>query len=74
MAAQPGMGTRPGHAAVGLGYSRRMSSARAAPAADLFLRGGGAMGETIRAFDWVGTPLGAPAHWPSSLKSAVSCC
>jgi len=37
-----------------------------------FLAGGGEMGERIRAFDWSKTPLGPPAHWPQSLRSAVS--
>ena len=36
------------------------------------LVGGGEMGERIRAFDWSKTPLGPPAHWPQSLRSAVS--
>ena len=37
-----------------------------------FLAGGGEMGERIRAFDWGSTPLGPPARWPQSLRSAVS--
>jgi PAS domain S-box-containing protein len=36
------------------------------------LRGGGAMGAQIRCHDWSTTPLGAPASWPLSLKTAVS--
>ncbi len=36
-----------------------------------FLAGGGEMGALIRAFDWTGTPLGAPAQWPQSLKTAI---
>lgn len=39
-----------------------------------FLRGGGEMGERIRAFDFTATPLGAPEQWPSSLRTAVSLC
>src|SRR3982750_4851708 len=39
-----------------------------------FLDGGGEMGALIRAFDWASHPLGAPASWPQSLKSAVSIC
>jgi GAF domain-containing protein len=31
----------------------------------------GDMGEHIRAVDWAATPLGAPASWPQSLKTAV---
>jgi diguanylate cyclase (GGDEF)-like protein/PAS domain S-box-containing protein len=37
-----------------------------------FLSGGGEMGEKIRAYDWSKTPLGDPATWPVSLKTAVS--
>ena len=37
-----------------------------------FLAGGGDMGERIRAFDWTTTPLGAPAQWPQSLRTALS--
>lgn len=36
-----------------------------------FLRGGGEMGERIREFDWGRTPLGNPATWSISLKTAV---
>jgi len=36
-----------------------------------FLDGGGELGALMRAHDWTGTPLGAPASWPSSLKTAV---
>ncbi|MFC5512339.1 response regulator [Massilia jejuensis] len=39
-----------------------------------FPRGGGEMGERMRAFDWAGSPLGAPATWPHSLRSAVFAC
>jgi PAS domain S-box-containing protein len=37
-----------------------------------FLRGGGEMGQLIRAKDWSSTPLGSPADWPLSLRTAVS--
>ncbi len=37
-----------------------------------FLSGGGEMGKLVRAFDWARTPLGAPATWPSSLKTTVA--
>ena len=44
-------------------------------AADLsFLSGGGEMGERMRAFDWSTSPVGPPARWPQSLKTAVSIC
>src|SRR6478735_6740291 len=33
-----------------------------------FLRGGGEMGELIRAKDWSKTSLGDPADWPQSLR------
>src|SRR5579859_1989661 len=33
--------------------------------------GGGEMGERIRAFDWLRTPLGPIEIWPQSLKTAV---
>ncbi len=36
-----------------------------------FLVSGGEMGARIRALDWSITPLGAPADWPQSLKTAV---
>ena len=36
-----------------------------------FLRGGGEMGALTRAHDWAKTPLGPPAGWPQSLKTAV---
>ncbi|WP_232316362.1 ATP-binding protein [Candidatus Burkholderia verschuerenii] len=36
-----------------------------------FLAGGGEMGALIRGFDWTRTSLGAPQHWPQSLKTAV---
>jgi PAS domain S-box-containing protein len=36
-----------------------------------FLQGGGEMGERIRAFDWLATPLGEPAFWPPALKTLV---
>jgi signal transduction histidine kinase len=29
------------------------------------------MGARMRAFDWASTPLGAPDHWPQSLKTIV---
>ena len=35
------------------------------------LRGGGAMGDRIRAFDWATTPLGDVQSWPSPLKTLV---
>jgi sigma-B regulation protein RsbU (phosphoserine phosphatase) len=39
-----------------------------------FLEGGGEMGALMRAHDWTATPLGSPAEWPQSLKSALSIC
>lgn len=38
---------------------------------ELFLAGGGEMGERIRAFDWASTPLGPTDHWPLALKTCV---
>ncbi len=35
------------------------------------LRGGGAMGDRIRAFDWATSPLGDVQSWPSPLKTLV---
>ena len=32
------------------------------------------MGERMRAFDWSTSPVGPPAEWPPSLKTAVSIC
>jgi signal transduction histidine kinase/DNA-binding response OmpR family regulator len=37
-------------------------------------RGGGEMGERMRAIDWTATPLGSPDSWPESLRSALSIC
>lgn len=37
-----------------------------------FLRGGGAIGEVVRAFDWASTPLGKPQDWPQSLRTVVA--
>lgn len=37
-----------------------------------FLRGGGEMGEMIRAKDWSKTSLGDPAGWPQSLRTMVA--
>ncbi len=36
-----------------------------------FLQGGGEMGKLIRDFDWNNHPLGSPAAWPQSFKSAL---
>ncbi|RYC29625.1 response regulator [Lichenibacterium minor] len=35
------------------------------------LRGGGVMGDRIRAFDWTTTPLGPVQSWPSPLRTLV---
>ena len=42
------------------------------PAEHAFLRGGGEMGERMRAMDWSSTALGPVARWPQSLRSTVS--
>ncbi len=39
-----------------------------------FLSGGGEMGEHIRSLDWAKTSIGPIAHWPQSLKTALSIC
>ncbi|WP_343714052.1 response regulator [Inquilinus sp.] len=36
-----------------------------------FLRGGGEMGQRIRAHDWAATSLGPAELWPQSLKTAI---
>jgi PAS domain S-box-containing protein len=36
-----------------------------------FLDGGGETGALMRAHDWVGTPLGDPAGWPSALRTLI---
>lgn len=36
-----------------------------------FLHRGGEMGRLIREYDWSGTPVGPPEHWPQSLKTSV---
>lgn len=38
---------------------------------ELFLAGGGEMGERIRVFDWASTPLGPVESWPLALKTCV---
>jgi signal transduction histidine kinase/FixJ family two-component response regulator len=42
-----------------------------ADSAPQFLAGGGELGARMRAHDWAATPLGPPARWPGSLKTAV---
>ncbi|MDO1529850.1 ATP-binding protein [Fulvimonas sp. R45] len=39
-----------------------------------FLPGGGELGRLVRAHDWSATPLGPPAQWPQSLRTAVGTC
>ncbi len=36
-----------------------------------WVRGGGALGQLVREFDWTKTPLGAIGEWPQSLKTVV---
>ena len=36
-----------------------------------FLAGGGLAGSQMRALDWTASPLGLPAGWPQSLRTAV---
>jgi signal transduction histidine kinase/CheY-like chemotaxis protein len=36
-----------------------------------WVRGGGALGQLVRAFDWSKTPLGVIEKWPQSLKTVV---
>ncbi|WP_428327991.1 PAS domain S-box protein [Mucilaginibacter sp.] len=38
----------------------------------LFLKGGGEMGELMRAKDWSLSPVGAVNEWPQSLKTTIS--
>ena len=40
----------------------------------VWLSGGGAMGERIRAKDWSGSPLGPVERWPSSLQTVLGIC
>lgn len=42
------------------------------PSEYAFLAGGGEMGERIRQYNWLQTPLGPPEQWPQSLRSMVS--
>jgi PAS domain S-box-containing protein len=37
-----------------------------------FLKGGGEMGDRIRAKDWSSTPIGTPDQWPQSLRTSVN--
>ncbi len=39
-----------------------------------FLAGGGATGALMRTIDWSQRPIGPPANWPQSLRTAVSIC
>jgi PAS domain S-box-containing protein len=41
------------------------------PSSADFLAGGGEMGALMRGYDWSFTPLGRPANWPQSLRTAV---
>jgi PAS domain S-box-containing protein len=41
------------------------------PSSADFLAGGGEMGALMRSYDWSLTPLGRPANWPQSLRTAV---
>ena len=36
-----------------------------------FLSGGGELGQLIREFNWMATPLGAPHTWPQNLRMAL---
>ncbi len=47
-------------------------SANASP--EDYFKGGGEMGERMRAFDWARTPLGLPETWSQSLKTSVDIC
>lgn len=40
----------------------------------LWLSGGGAMGERIRAMDWSGSSFGPIEHWPPTLRTALGIC
>jgi signal transduction histidine kinase/DNA-binding response OmpR family regulator len=48
-----------------------MTTASRSATADC-LAGGGEMGALMRSFDWSTTQLGPVAHWPQSLRTAVS--
>jgi hypothetical protein len=39
-----------------------------------FLAGGGEMGERIRGFDWLSTPLGPIAEWSLTMRLAIGLC
>jgi PAS domain S-box-containing protein len=41
------------------------------PSSADFLAGGGEMGALMRGHDWSRTPLGRPANWPQSLRTAL---
>src|SRR5208283_2584059 len=42
-----------------------------APLTPGWVRGGGALGQLVREFNWTKTPLGAIEKWPHSLKTVV---
>jgi hypothetical protein len=44
---------------------------KASASENMFLGDGGEMGRLIRAYDWAESPIGRPATWPQSLKTAV---
>jgi hypothetical protein len=37
-----------------------------------FLKGGGEMGERMRAKDWSASPVGTPGAWPAGLRTALT--
>ncbi|RRB04204.1 ATP-binding response regulator [Larkinella rosea] len=45
-----------------------------AESTELFLAGGGEMGQLIRTMDWAQTPLGPVHTWPQSLRTSVGLC
>lgn len=60
-----GRGVPVSHGSLCSGPTKRVTTPKG------FLDGGGDMGGRIRSYDWSRTPLGDPAEWPQSLKTAL---
>ena len=56
------------------GYLIRMNSGESPGQAELSFPGDGEMARRMRAYPWASSPLGDPADWPASLRTACRIC